>query len=134
MQSRTQDAAGKKSLAEARRRFERWRRSCRGYGRIPQELWQLAAETAAVHGADVTASQLQLDVKRLKDWMHSLGYPENSAGAPQFVELPPLMGGSTPECTLEWEDASGHKLRISLKGQATAHALELGQMLRRGLS
>ena len=91
----------------------------------------MAAEAAAVHGPEVTASRLQLDVERLKQWMRSLGYPEHAAPPPAFIELPPLVANSPPECTLEWEDPSGHKLRICLKGQATDHALELGQMLWR---
>lgn len=94
----------------------------------------MAAETAAVHGPELTASRLQLDVGRLKHWMRSFGCTQAAVAASPFVELPPLVGGSTPECTLEWEDPSGHKLRISLKGQATAHALELGHMLWRGRS
>lgn len=129
MQWETRGARGK-SLAEVKRRFDRWRRGCEGCGRIPHELWRLAAEAAAAHGAEETAALLQLNVARLKQWMRGVADEPAPAPAtqPQFVELPPLADAA-PECTLELEDASGRKLRVSLKGRATAHAVEIGQML-----
>lgn len=131
MPTRAQGAGNR--LEDAWRRFERWRRSCRGYGRIPNELWQVAAEAAAVHGVEATASRLEIDAARLKQWMRSAGDSDAAATPPiRFVELAPLPPDSTAECTLELEDPSGRKLRISLKGAATAHALELGRMLWSG--
>lgn len=126
------------SLAEARRRFERWRKDRGGGGRIPHELWMAAAEAAAEHGAEGVAADLDVDLGRLRHWMRSVdrGEPEGAAAA--FVELPPLAGfagiadaGPAAECTLEFEEPSGRKLRISLRGPATAQALELGQVLWR---
>lgn len=124
------------SLAEARRRFERWRKDRGGCGRIPHELWMAAAEAAAEHGAEVVAADLDVVLGRLRHWMRSVdgGEPEGAAAA--FVELPPLAGfaeiaGPAAECTLEFEEPSGRKLRISLRGPATAQALELGQVLWR---
>jgi hypothetical protein len=38
-------------------------------------------------------------------------------------------GAAASECTLEIEEPSGRRLRISLKGPATAQALELGRAL-----
>jgi len=116
-------------LAEARRRFEGWRRSRRGYGRIPDELWRMAAEVAKRHGAQATAAALKLDAARLKQRMRTVGREANGTPSSSFVELAPLPGGSTAECTLELEHPSGRKLRICLKGQATAQAWELGQLL-----
>jgi hypothetical protein len=126
------EAAGL-SLEQARQRFERWRRR-NGYGRIPFELWRFAAAVAAVHGLESTAARLRLDEDRLTQWMRRLDADaENasSAQAAQFVELPSLNHGSTPECILELEEPSGRKLRIALKGAATRQALELGRMLWR---
>ena len=133
MPRRTHDSTGA-GLDAARRQFERWRKGCRGYGRIPNELWKVAAETAVVHGVEATASQLQLDADRLKQRMRSLGHEEPAAARPQFVELPAFPSASPAECTLELEEPSGRTLRISLKGQATTQALELGEMLWRGQS
>lgn len=96
---------------------------------MPNELWQLAAEVAAECGVEATAARLQLDAARLRHWMGRLGLKEGAAERPKFVELPPLMAACPPECTLELEEPSGRKLRISLKGPATAQALQLGQLL-----
>jgi hypothetical protein len=129
---RQQPARGEVSLDEARRHFDAWRRSHRWLGRIPKALWRMAAETAAVHGVEATARHLLIDPVRLKQWLPVAGPAAGAADAPQFLELPPLLVGPPAECTLELEDPSGRKLRILLKGQATAQAVALGRMLWRG--
>ena len=126
------------SLAEARRRFERWRK-VRGFGgRIPHELWTAAVRAAAEHGAETVAAELDLDLGRLRHWVQSVGGAEAKAAPATFVELPvPGMAGmadagaGASECTLEFEEPSGRRLRISLRGPATAQALELGRALWR---
>ena len=129
------------SLQEAKRRFARWRRSRHGQGRIPSELWIIAAKAAAGHGIDETACQLGLNRPRLKHWVHVLGCVgvegagregEAASGGAQFLELPPLGLASGGECTIELEDKSGRKVRILLKGPATREAVALGRMLWRG--
>jgi hypothetical protein len=127
-----QPARAETSLEEARRRFDAWRRSHRWLGRIPNELWKLAAETAAVHGVEATARRLLLDPARLKQWLPVVPPAEPAAEAPHFLELPGLMREPTGECLLELEDASGRKLRILLLGPATTQALALGRMLWKG--
>lgn len=126
------------SLAEARRRFERWQKVRGSGGRIPHELWMAAAKAAAAHGAEAVAADLDVDLGRLRHWMQIVdgGKPQGAPAA--FVELPPLVGlagmadaGLAAECTLELEEPSGRRLRISLKGPATAQALELGRVLWR---
>jgi hypothetical protein len=129
---RQQAARGELSLEEARRRFDAWRRSHRWLGRIPKELWRMAAETAAVHGVEATACRLLVNPARLKQFLPLVQPAEAAADAPQFREFPPLMLGPTAECTLELEDPSGRKLRILLKGHATTQAIALGRMLWTG--
>ena len=92
----------------------------------------MATEAAAIHGTQTTASELKLDLIRLKDWVQALGYEDPVKSGGGFVELAPLPMSSTAECTLELEHQSGCKLRVWLKGQATAQAFELGQMLWKG--
>lgn len=125
-------AEAESGLEEAKRRFDAWRRSHRWLGRIPNELWRLAAETAAVHGVEATARRLLVDPARLKQWLPVVQPAKAAADAPQFLELPPLMVGPTAECILEVEDPSGRKLRILLKGPAITQAVALGRMLWRG--
>lgn len=127
------------SLAEARRRFERWRKVRGVGGRIPHELWTAAVRAAAEHGAETVAAELDLDLGRLRHWVQAVGGGESEAAPAAFVELPALpgvagmadAGAGASECTLEFEEPSGRRLRISLKGPATAQALELGRALWR---
>jgi hypothetical protein len=122
------------SLAEARRRFERWRKVRGVGGRIPHELWTAAVRAAAEHGVETVAADLDVDLGRLRHWMQTVDGGETEA---TFVELPALpsvagmadAGGGASECTLEFEEPTGHKLRISLRGPATGQALELGRAL-----
>jgi len=127
MQARTSKVEGNR-LRDAKRQFERWRRGRQRPGRIPTELWVLAAETAAEHGIEETASRLQLNVERLEQWVEQLGLvcePAESTGA-AFVELPSVPLRSPGECRVEVEDPSGRRIRISLKGSAVA---QLGTVL-----
>jgi hypothetical protein len=120
------------SLEEVKRRFDAWRREHRWLGRIPNELWRIAGEAAAVHGVEATAERLLLDPSRLEAFLPGTPAAATEDDAPAFVELPSLIMGPPAECALELEDASGRKLRIQLKGPATAQALAIGRMLWRG--
>jgi len=116
-------------LGEAKRRLKRWRRGRRRPGRIPTELWELAARVAAEHGVEETAKQLQVSAERLAQWVQQLGLdgtPADSA-ATEFVELPPLAGTALGECQVEMEEPSRRKLRVCLKGSAVA---QLATVLR----
>ena len=130
MQRKVRAGAGTR-LREAQRRFDLWRRDHRWVGRIPNELWRIAGEAAAVHGVEATAERLRLDASRLGAWLPRTPAAATEGEAPAFVELPSLIMGPPAECALELEDASGRKLRIMLKGAATAQALAIGQMLWR---
>ncbi|MCX6032039.1 MAG: hypothetical protein NT169_22425 [Chloroflexi bacterium] len=129
---RQQPTRTESGLEKAKRRFDAWRRSHRWLGRIPNELWRLAADTAALHGVEATARRLLVDPARLKQWLPVVQPAEAAADALQFLEFPPLVVGPTAECTLELEDTSGRKLRILLKGPATTQVVALGRMLWKG--
>lgn len=120
------------SLEEVKRRFDAWRREHRWLGRIPNALWRMAGEAAAVHGVEATAEFLLLDPSRLETWLPRTPAVATEDDAAGFVELPSLIMGPPAECALELEDAAGRKLRILLKGPATAQALAISQMLWRG--
>ncbi len=129
---RHQPVRAESGLEAAKRRFDAWRQSHRWLGRIPNELWRLAAETAVRHGVEATARRLLVDPARLKQWLPVVQPAEAAADAPQFLEFPPLVVAATAECTLELEDTSGRKLRILLRGPATTQAVALGRMLWKG--
>jgi hypothetical protein len=119
------------TLTAAKRRFDDWRRSRGRRGQIPDELWRIAVDAAIVHGVHGTARHLRLNATSLRNQMERLGENRPSADTPGFVELPWLQMSPTAECILEAEDQAGRKLRIHLKGEATAQAGPLGRMLWR---
>ena len=128
-------------LLVAKRQFE-LRRGCRRFGRIPTELWVLAAEASAELDVEETARQLQVNAERLEEWVAQLGRlggpngpkganggngsngANGSAGA-EFVELAPLPWGAPGECQVEIAEPSGRKLCISLKGSAVGQLASL---------
>ena len=128
----TQAAGGE--LARAEGQFDQWRRRRKRRGPIPDQLWQVAAEAAGVHGVHLTARQLRLNASSLRRRMHKLGQAEPSADPPCFVEFPLVAPNCVAECILEAEDQGGVKLRIHLKAGATEQAAALGRLLWRGES
>ena len=116
---RQQPTRTESGLEKAKRRFDAWRRSHRWLGRIPNELWRLAADTAALHGVEATARRLLVDPARLKQWLPVVQPAEAAADALQFLEFPPLVVGPTAECTLELEDTFGEE--ATDPSQGTSH-------------
>jgi len=119
-------------MTDAQRGFARWRRGGKRRGRIPEPLWRLAVDAASIHGLHTTARRLRLNATRLKEQMERLARGPASEGEPRFVELSWPGAALVPECILEVEDRTGKKLRIHLKGSATAQAASLGRMLWAG--
>ena len=130
MRARTSGVAGGR-LRAAKRQIDRWRRECRRPGRIPVELWQLAAEAAAEQGIEETAARLRLNARRLEQWVDQLGLGRNAAGAggAKFVELPALALSPPGECQVEVAERSGRKLRIWLTGSAVAQLASVAAAL-----
>ncbi len=118
-------------LTAAKQSFEQWRRSRKRRGRIPDPLWQMAAEAASIHGVYATARRLGLNPTSLKKRVEKLVEGRASETAPRFVELP-WSGAPVSECVLEAEDRAGRKLRIHLKGEVTGQAVSLSRVLWRG--
>jgi len=111
-------------LASLQRRFERWRQTHEISSRIPDSLWSAAARAASTHGVSRVATMLRVNYnvlkKRVQQVMASAGGRPSALATPpgdtvaQFVELASPM--SACECTLEWEDTAGAKMRVELKG------------------
>lgn len=113
------------SLDGVRRRFERWRsRRPRGT-RIPEALWQLAVEVGREHGVSKTAQELRLDYYALKKRLEPM--PEEPRSGRGFVEIPLCAPPVEAECVLELEGSQGARLRVELKGAATAELESLAR-------
>jgi hypothetical protein len=114
------------ALARASQRFANWRASRQRGTRIPASLWKLAAKVAAVHGVSRTAAVLRLDYYGLKDRAEQLAAESSSQGG-NFVEvtLPPVASSS--ECVVIFEDGTGARLRVKVKGKNLPDVLALGR-------
>jgi hypothetical protein len=92
----------------------------------------MAVKAALIQGVQSTARRLGLNATRLQKQVQRLAPAQAAEDASSFVELPWLGAAPIPECILEAEDHSGRKLRIHLKGPATAQAASLGRLLWTG--
>lgn len=126
MVAETGDIAG--DLEQLRRRFEEFRSAAPGHKRLPEALWAAAAELAKRYGVNPTARALRLEYGGLRKRVENQGRPKRKramATPPNFMEF--VAPGAKPvtNCTVEVESAQGSKLRLELRGVATAELADL---------
>ena len=118
-------------LERSRRRFEQWRQRRRAGSRIPESLWAEAVKLAGKHGVSRTARVLRVGYYSLLERLESetAGLPASApAGSgPLFLELAAPAQTGTGECLVEWEDATGAKMRVHLKGVAAPDLVALSR-------
>jgi hypothetical protein len=118
-------------LARAAARWAQWRRARVLGTRIPESLWKLALELAARHGVSKTAVALRVDYYSLKERLDAQTPPRRvgsaAAQAPAFVELTPPPLAVAGGCVIEFEKASGAKMRIELPGSQMPDLAALGR-------
>jgi hypothetical protein len=119
-------------LARAAARFAQWRRGRAPGERIPDPLWNLATALAARYGVSRTATALQVDYYSLKkrsgeEPAAPTQQGEDSALSASFIELPPSALTAASECVIEFENASGDKLRAHFKGFCLPDLAALGR-------
>ncbi len=123
---------GSPALTRAKRLFQTWRRAKRGRERIPDALWAVAVEAATEHGINTTSKALRLNHSALQAETRKRANGILAGDAPaEFVELAVPTVRGDPESIVEVDDGSGTKLRIHLKGGATADLISLTRMLWR---
>ena len=123
------EKAGEADGMEAgRTRFEQWRSSRSGKAPIPDELWKLALNAARQQGVNRAAQQLHLDAGKLKRLLVG-AEPRTSKTrrGPRFVELAAPATAASLGCVIEFESATGSKMRIHWK---TAVAPDWANLLR----
>jgi hypothetical protein len=114
-------------LARGARRFAQWRRK-RTTRSIPNQLWSLASRLGAQHGVSRTSRALGVEYYELKKRVEAAGTSSSwKAASPAFVEIPTSPPRSPSECLVEFEDASGAKMRIQVMGGSTP---DLAALLR----
>jgi hypothetical protein len=131
--TRPRNSSKFEDLEALRQRFEEFRSGNRPRARLPEELWNAAAEIAGRRGVGLTVRTLRLDVNNLK---RRMGQPVAPAGrrprrqktpaaAPaKFVEFV-VPAPAASSCVVEVESARGGKLRMELKGLGTSEIAQL---------
>jgi hypothetical protein len=125
---------GAPELERLRRRFTHWRRSGRRGRKIPDELWNEAADLARTHSVTRVARGLGLDYKGLKQRVGE-GWPKakllpNVQGA-NFIELSLDRVARIPHCVMECQGSHG-TLTIQLTEPEAADVVLLAKALTRG--
>ena len=113
-----QTAPVSESITALQAELEQFRSSHPPRTKLPESVWQSAAELARCHGIYVVAHSLKLDYCTLKKRVS--GSPEPSyrrLKEPQakFVELIDAAHERVDEYLIEFESARGRKLRIHCK-------------------
>ena len=124
------------ALSALRRQLDHWRQGQPRRKRLPKELWEKAVALAREHGINQTAHTLGLKYNSLKKHLEGATPDAGDRGKPKppdFLEL--LPGGLTspsPECTIEWEDGNGGKMRMHVKGIGVPDLVSFARMFRSG--
>jgi len=103
--------------------LERWRKTQPARSRIPEPLWAAVVKMAEAYGIHRTARALRLDYysvkKRVEAKAAAAGKIPEEPAAATFLELTPAPRIGSCECTVEFEDPGGAKMRVQLKGTET---------------
>jgi hypothetical protein len=137
MKQGSRQISSRDSLSEVRRRFERWRKSRRRGTRIPEDLWQAAADVGREIGVSKTAQELHLDYYALRQRTEAVLKANPAREIDPVRETPseggfleiPLCAPPSPECVLEIEHPRGARLRLELKGATPAHLETLARTI-----
>ena len=106
------------AIAQLQRQLEQIRSSQPPRSRLPESLWRAAAELARQHGIYRIAHVLRLDYMGLKKRLNGMAGGSQSANKTAFVELVTHPSTVLPECGIEFESASGGKMRIRWRAAA----------------
>lgn len=117
------------------REFETWRRRRAPRAPIPAPLWALAVAHAREAGVHATARRLRLNYDSLKQRVEAAGGvgAGGARAAPAFVEV--VAAGLPPagvtECVIDFADARGATMRITLTSPALPDLAVLSQVFWR---
>lgn len=115
-------------LADAARRFHGWRR-IPGRGRIPADLWALAADLGRRYGLSRVSRALRLQYYDLKAHVETESGTDGSVPRAAFVELGPPPGWTPIEWSLEIEEPTGSKVRLQVRGGSPPDPATLGRLV-----
>jgi hypothetical protein len=106
-------------VEELSSQIELWRSTRQQRCRMPEPLWDKAANLAKQDGLARIANFLHLDYYSLKERVQVPSRDDTAAleSSPTFIELPNLaMSAAVSECSIELEHPRGARMRIHVKG------------------
>ena len=103
------------AIVQLQRQLDQFRSTQPRRSKLPESLWQAAAELARQHGVYSVAHPLRLDYMGLKKRLGGDPTPRPKATRPAFVELLGPHPATLEECAVEFESAGGSKMRIQWK-------------------
>jgi len=121
-------------LARGRQRFDKFRKTHKGYHRLPESLWSAAVKLAQSYGVNPTARALRLDYSGLKKRMESAiseSSSQDTTGT-HFIQLLPSELTAAAECAIECRHPNGTTIRIHIKGSQLPDLAALSQSLLNG--
>ena len=99
-------------IARLQRQLEEYRRMRPRRAKLPESIWEAAAELAREHGVYAVAQALRLDYMGLKKRLGEVASRRPDKSKPVFVELITPPPAAWEECLIEFESARGGKMRI----------------------
>ena len=122
-------------LSAVHREIDQWRcRRSHRRERMPEVLWDRAADLAGKYGLNPTARALKLNYCSLKKRLTETASAETAPAPaqPEFIEIPPAALKPSPvECTIEWIDGGSSKVRMHIQGVGLSELTALAGVLRR---
>lgn len=123
-------------LTRLHQRLETWRQQRTKGTRIPEPLWEAAAQLARTYGPSRVGRVLQLGYAQLQGRLAGPGPVGATAlpgpvQAPAFVEVALDGASDSAGCTLELENRLGAKMTIRLPSGKAAPLVALAQALWR---
>ena len=106
------------AIVQLQRQLDQFRSTQPRRTKLPEALWQAAVELARQHGIYPVAHPLRLDYMGLKKRLGGIPALGHKASKPTFVELTAPHAAPLAEYAIDFECASGHKMRIQWKTSA----------------
>ena len=114
--SRKSTASIPEAIAQLQRQFDQFRSTTPRRTKLPEPLWEAAAELARKHGIYSVAHPLRLDYMGLKKRIGGIpAVRRRPTKAATFVELTAPQATAQHECAIDFECPSGRKIRVQWK-------------------
>ena len=123
-------------IATVRRRLEQWRKGRKIASPIPESLWAGAVHLARRYGTSRIAKILRVGYYSLQERLErettAAACRSERQPAATFLELAAGSGPAGGPCLVEWEDASGAKMRVQIQGVEAADLVALSRSFWEG--